>query len=79
MTEQIWNLDSELKKKKKEEEEAIGNLKLKKIVAGMKFLLGGLNSRFEMAKESLNLKVQSSRNYAIQIKKKMTQVSKPVR
>ena len=27
MTEQIWNLDSELKKKKKEEEEAIGNLK----------------------------------------------------
>ena len=39
------------KKKKKEEEEAIGNLKLKKIVAGMKFLLGGLNSRFEMAKE----------------------------
>ena len=59
-----------LKKKKKEEEEAIGNLKLKKIVAGMKFLLGGLNSRFEMAKESLNLKVQSSRNYAIQIKKK---------
>ena len=50
MTEQIWNLDSEMETIKKE---AIENLKLKKILAGMKFLLGGLNSRFEMTKESL--------------------------
>lgn len=27
----------------------------------MKFLLGGLNSRFEMAKESLNLKVEQQK------------------
>lgn len=49
------------KLKKKKKEEAIGNLKLKKIVAGMKFLLDGLNSRFEMAKESLNLKVEQQK------------------
>ena len=47
-----------LKKKKKE---AIGNLKLKKIVAGMKFLLDGFNSRFEIAEESLNLKVEQQK------------------
>ena len=41
--------------------EAIENLKLKKILAGMKFLLGGLNSRFEMAKESLNLKIEQQK------------------
>ena len=62
MTEQIWNLDSEMEtKKKKKKEEEIWNIKLKKIVAGMKFLLDGLNSRFEMAKESLNLKVEQQK------------------
>ena len=60
MTEQIWNLDSEMETKKKKKE-AIGNLKLKKIVAGMKFLLDGFNSRFEIAEESLNLKVEQQK------------------
>lgn len=58
MTEQIWNLDSEMETRKKD---AIENLKLKKILAGMKFLLGGLNSRFEMTKESLNLKIEQQK------------------
>ena len=45
----------------------------------MKFLLDGLNSRFEMAKESLNLKVEQQKLRNPNGKKKMTQLSKPVR
>lgn len=59
--------------------EAIENLKLKKILAGMKFLLGGLNSRLEMAKESLNLKIEQQKLCHPNEKKKMNQVAKPVR
>ena len=65
-----------MKWKLKKKKEAIGNLKLKKIVAGMKFLLGGLNSRFEMAKESLNLKVEQQKLHNPNEKKKWPKTCK---
>lgn len=49
-SEQIWNPNSELQTKKKE---ATRNLELKRTVAGMKTLLDGFNSRYEMAEEGI--------------------------